>query len=175
MRNFILGTLILLSVNALCQNLDTTKSFIYKSYDLYLTEKPSVTLDHEKGDFIKFTFPAGLQTRLKTKSGEVETVYKPGDIWGFVLKGELYRYYEPKRQKEVDWEFKLYYKVIYNKEVVVYSVSHIGTLPTEDNYTSFYYSADLTSEIKKVSDKNLTADFSDKPQLVNLIKKLTVK
>lgn len=174
MKNFILGALILISVSALCQNIDTAKSFIYKSYDSYLSNNPSVILDHEKGDIIKFTFPAGLQIRLKTKSGEVVTIYKPGDIWGFMQKGELFRYYEPKNQKEVGWEYRLYYKVIYNKEVVVYSVYHDGPMPG-DTYTAYYYSADLTSEIKKVTDKNLTSDFSDKPQLVELIKKLTVK
>lgn len=158
-------------IDQILNNNTTTNSYIYKTYEEFNDGEPSVTLYHEKGDVIKYSFPA----RLKTRANETEAIYKPGDIWGFKMKGELYRYYQPNKQKEVDWEFKLYYKVIYNEDIVVYSVDYIGGLPTDDDYTLFYYSDNLVSEIKKVNDKNLTNDFADKPEIIEAVKKLTNK
>ena len=66
--------------------------------------------------------------------------------------------------------------VIYNKEVVIYSVGHIGNVAmAEDDYSLYYYSIDLISDIKKVKDDNLNSDFSNKPEIIDLIKKFTVK
>jgi len=158
-----------------CQNNSMTKSYIYKTHDEYKQDKPSVTLDHENGDLIKYSFPAGMQTRLKTKSDDIVTIYKPGDIWGYKEKDVLYRQFSNYKQKDLDWEFKCYFKVIYNNEVVIYSVGHIGALPSDSDYTMHYYSVDLNSDIKPINDENLNADFSDKPEIIKIIKEQTKK
>lgn len=155
---------------------DTTKSYIYLTYDEYIQNKPSVILDHENGDVIKYSFPAGMQTRLKTKSDNIVKIYKPGEIWGYKEKGVLFRQFSNYKQKDLGWEFKCYFKVIYNKEVVIYSVGHIGNVAmAEDDYSLYYYSIDLNSDIKKMKDDNLNSDFSNKPEIIDLIKKFTVK
>lgn len=156
-----------------CQNNSLTKSYIYKTYEEYKQDKPSAIVDHEKGDVIKYSFPAGMQTRLKTKSDDVVTIYKPGDIWGYKEKDVLYRQFSNYKQKDLDWEFKCYFKVIYNKEVVIYSVGHIGVLPTENDYTMYYYSVDLNSDIKPINEENLNSDFPDRPEVVKLIKDMS--
>jgi hypothetical protein len=178
MKKVILTTLALTIVLwTFCQNNNMTKSFIYKTFDEFTQDKPSVTIDYEKGDIIKYSFPAGLQTRLKTKTDDVVTIYKPGDIWGYKEKGELYRHFSNYKQKDLGWEFKCYFKVIYNNEAVVYSVAHIrdALIMVESTYTVYYYSKDINSDIKNINDDNLNADFSDKPEIIKIIKKLTNK
>lgn len=160
-----------ISYNAICQESDSTKSYIYKTYDEYLNNNASEILDHENGDIFKFVFPAGLQTRLKSKTGDLETIYKPGDIWGFKHKGELFRYYQTKKQEGLGGEYYLYYKVIYNNEIVIYTMHHEELVGYSfDNYDAFYYSDNLTSAIKVVSDKNLFDDFPHDSEKIKKIK-----
>ena len=177
MKNKLVFLLSLLSVIGFGQTNQNTKSYIYKTYQDFVNNKPSVIINPDKGEKLTFTFPAGLQTRLKVKKQAVKKVYKAGEIWGFKKDGFLYRYYQPKSQKDVDWEYKLYYKVIYNKDVVVYSVFHAesGLYAGGSDYESYYYSNDLMSAIKKVKDKNLTQDFKNNPKLIEKIKGIVAK
>ncbi len=172
MKKVILTTVaIIIALGSFGQNKELNKSYIFKTYEEYQQNKPSVTLDHEKGDKLKYSFPAGLQTRLKTKSDDVVTIYKPGDIWGYDKKGVLYRQFANYKQKELGWEFKCYFRVVQQKDIVIYAVKHTeaGSYRGARNYTSYYYSLDLNSEIKKINEKNLQSDFKDKPELRNLL------
>ena len=178
MKQLILTTAIILLVfGTFGQNKDMTKSYIFKTYAEYKQNKPSVTLDHEKGDKIKYSFPAGLQTRLKIKSDDSVTIYKPGDIWGYMEKGVLFRQFSNYKQKDLDWEFMCYFQVIYNKEIIVYEVQHSesGSYRGAKDYTLYYYSLDLNSDIKKINDENLNTDFRDKPEIIKMLNEFLPK
>ena len=173
MKKVILTTTaaILIALGSFGQNKELNQSYIFKSYEEYQQNKPSVILDHEKGDKIKYAFPAGLQTRLKIKTNNSVTICKPGDIWGYEKQGILYRQFADYKQKELGWEFKCYFRVVQQKDIVIYAVRHTeaGSYRGARNYTSYYYSLDLNSEIKKINDKNLQSDFKDKPELRNVL------
>jgi len=168
LRAFILSVFIFSYISLFCQNKDTTNCIIYKSYVDYINNKPLIKSNLNKGDKFKFVFPAGTETRLKVKIKSIDTIFKAGSIWGFEKKGFLFRYYEPNNRKEVAGENKLYYKIIYNKEVVIYTINHF---PHE--IPLYYYSKNLSTNIKKVKDENLSTDFSDKPKIIELIHKIT--
>ena len=162
---------ILIGLASFGQNKELNKSYIFKTYEEYQQNKPSLTLDFKKGDKIKFAFPAGLQTRLKIKTDNSVTIYKPGGIWGYEKQGVLYRQFADYKQKDLGWEFKCYFRVIQQKEIVIYAVRHneAGSYRGARNYTSYYYSMDLNSEIKKINEKNLQSDFKNKPELMNIL------
>jgi hypothetical protein len=157
------------------QENNLTESYIYKTFDGYFAEKPFATLHHQHGDVIRYAFPAGLETRLKTISDNCITFYKQGSIWGYKKKGALYRQYTNYKQRDLGWESCIYFKVIYNEEVVIYSVKHSGAPPAFTNYNSNYYSVDLNAAIKTITEKNLITDFYDKPEIIKRIIEKTTK
>ncbi len=170
-----------------------TKSFIFLTYNEYTTNTPYVTVDHTNKDNINFTIPAGL-FRLKTKINDTKTTYKPGDIWGYKKRGQLYRYYGNYKQKDLNWEWQPYFKIIYDNEATVYSmlsdqspikeskdpltnilsalVSVSGSLLLVDGY-HYFYSIDANSMLKVVTPENLKADYPNNPEIVELIIKQT--
>jgi len=175
------------------QNDTITKSYVYLTYDEYIKNKPSVIIDHDNNDNINFTVPGGL-FRVKTKVNNEKTIYKPGDIWGYKKRGELYRFYDDYKQKELDWEWRSYFKIIYDKEITIYQMyndngyntavggndpltmvlsllvsSVVSSAISEGNYT-YFYSHDANSKLKVLTKENLALDYTDTPETIELIK-----
>ncbi len=69
MKKVILTTTaaILIALGSFGQNKELNQSYIFKSYEEYQQNKPSVILDHEKGDKVVFLLLITASENIKTR------------------------------------------------------------------------------------------------------------
>jgi hypothetical protein len=120
--------------------------------------------ENSKGEKLKFAFPADLTFELIMTTPDSTFRIKPGSIYGYFECGNTYRYSFGTGISAQEG----YYKIEEAKELVIYSCPLLYGSET-------FYSQDLTSDIKRLTKKNLEADFKNYPEFLNAIKKTSKK
>ena len=151
----------LLAGNILSQNNCKNTAGIYTTFKSFQNNPSNVIcLDSNKN---KIYF--GILNNLIIKSNGKETVFKPGEIYGFYKGNKIFRYFEDSKSIA---KLYGYFNIKDTSGLIIYDQINRGYKHTSINY---YYSKTLNETIKNLNVKNLESDFNN-PDFILEIKNL---
>ncbi|OJV55613.1 Uncharacterised protein [Sphingobacterium thalpophilum] len=105
--------------------------------------------------------------KLVLKDGQNKRKYAHGSLWGYQKGNDLFRYFD----KTTTFGTYGYHKIIDTAGLIIYSKKESGGYRMSSTYKLYFYSKDLNSPLKKLTIKNLEADFPN-PEFIAELKKL---
>jgi hypothetical protein len=133
------------------EKIDSCYAGIYVTQSDFLQNRASFKINENVSGYnLGFTFPADLTFELKIITPDSIMRIKPGTVYGYFECGSVYRYSFGTGIEAQDG----YYKIEEIKEMVIYSCPLLYGSET-------FYSLNPTSDIKRLTKKNLEADFAN--------------
>ena len=136
---------------------------LYKSYEDYSKGKvlDSACLSKQGNELEKYW------GRIVLKKEKEKKKYSHGSLWGYQKGNDLFRYFD----KTTTFGTYGYHKIIDTAGLIIYSKKESGGYRMSSTYKLYFYSKDLNSPLKKLTIKNLEADFPN-PEFIAELKKL---
>lgn len=158
----LLNPLVLLSQTKAAENcIESIKLYTtYKNYENNQTND-SICLSGKSKKFSIF------YNKLVLKDGQNKRKYAHGSLWGYQKGNDLFRYFD----KNATFGTYGYHKVIDTEGLIIYSKKESGGYRMSSTYNVYFYSNDLNSPLKKLTVKNLEADYPN-PDFINGLKNL---
>jgi hypothetical protein len=163
MNQLIILLFIIHSLSFFCQKDDTCHAGIYITKEDYLKNRLSHQVNTaDKGYKFSFPPPADARLTIKIETPDTTLKFKEGTLFGFAACGSIFRYsaggelYAPED----------FYRVEESKGLVIYRSAFTGG----DEY---FYSMNPTSQIHRLSIRNLEVDFKNQSQFINAVKELS--
>ena len=159
----VLVAFFLLILPAHSQKIDSCFAGVFITQDDFISNRLSYEINTAVKDYkLRFTFPADFTLTLKIITPDTTFKFVPGSIYGYSECGHVFRYYPGGKELNAQEDF---YKIEEAGGLIIYSSVFVSG-------DEIFYSASLTSSIRRLILKNLKEDYSNYPDFIAKAKKM---